>query len=245
MTPRWSVIVTCHNYGRYLGRAVWSALDQGPVEPEIIVVDDASTDETPEVCESLAEAYGEQVRPLRASTNIGASAARNLGAWHARGEFLCFLDADDKLGAGYLSSAQERLEVAPRLVVYPDSICFGARSVWQPALPSWPMELALQVNTVVISAAHRRSLWKGLGGFDEQAGYFGDWDYWLRALKAGAEFERLPGLHFFRRLHPEMWTGRTHESDESFWAAVAEMEARHPDLAPRDRIGSWRRKEAA
>ena len=85
-----SVIIPAYNYARYLAEAIDSALGQTYAPLEVIVVDDASTDDTPRV---LA-AYGQRIRAIR-QPNGGAGAARNTGIAAARGEYVAFLDADD------------------------------------------------------------------------------------------------------------------------------------------------------
>lgn len=87
-----SVIVACYNYGRFLKRAVDSVLAQDFDDYEIIVVDDGSTDETPQV----AAEYGDRIRYHR-QDNAGHCATNNKGASLARGEYFYFLDADDEL----------------------------------------------------------------------------------------------------------------------------------------------------
>ena len=88
--PIVSVIVPTYNYARYLPRALDSLLKQNAVRPEVIVVDDGSTDNTPE----LLNAYAPYVFSIR-QENAGVSAARNNGIGKARGAFLGFLDPDD------------------------------------------------------------------------------------------------------------------------------------------------------
>ena len=86
-----SVIIPCYNHARFLRQAIESALAQSYSNFEIIVVDDGSTDDTAEVARSYSMAryvYQE---------NAGRSAARNTGLEHSRGEFVLFLDADDRL----------------------------------------------------------------------------------------------------------------------------------------------------
>jgi glycosyltransferase involved in cell wall biosynthesis len=89
---RVSVIIPCYNYGRFLGEAIASVRRQTVEDLEIIVVDDGSTDETPEV---LAGIRDPRLRSLR-TVNGGISAARNAGLDRASGEYLAFLDADDR-----------------------------------------------------------------------------------------------------------------------------------------------------
>ncbi|MEO8666315.1 MAG: glycosyltransferase family A protein, partial [Ignavibacteria bacterium] len=88
-----SVIITCHNYARYLSRAIRSVINQtiGKEEFEIIVVDDASTDETQKVMRT----YNGRIKPLKLKNNVGLAAARNEGIKAALGRFVVNLDADD------------------------------------------------------------------------------------------------------------------------------------------------------
>lgn len=88
-----SVIITAYNYARYLERAIRSVQDQSLDRRnyEIIVVDDASDDETPQVLEN----YMEALRVFRMESNVGLAAARNFGIRKAKGQYVVFLDADD------------------------------------------------------------------------------------------------------------------------------------------------------
>jgi glycosyltransferase involved in cell wall biosynthesis len=88
-----SVIITSHNYARYVERAIRSVLSQSlhRDQYEIIVIDDASTDETPAVLEN----YKEECRVFRLEKNVGLSEARNYGIRKAVGMYVLFLDADD------------------------------------------------------------------------------------------------------------------------------------------------------
>lgn len=89
--PRFSVIIPAFNSAATLPRAIDSVLAQSVPVHEVVVVDDASLDDTP----ALMARYGAPVRYLRRQRNAGVSAARNFGASEARGDWLAFLDADD------------------------------------------------------------------------------------------------------------------------------------------------------
>src|ERR687895_561679 len=89
---RLSVIIPAWNRAHLVCDAINSALDQRSGEVEVIVVDDASTDDTAGL---LTRIYGDRVRLLRLLNRAGAGAARNAGFALATGEFVAFLDSDD------------------------------------------------------------------------------------------------------------------------------------------------------
>lgn len=90
-----SIIITTYNYAQYIERAIRSALDQSLSKSdfEIIVVNDGSTDATPQILEN----YSDVARVFNLPENVGLSAARNFGIRKARGQNIVFLDADDYL----------------------------------------------------------------------------------------------------------------------------------------------------
>src|SRR5262245_58814803 len=105
-----SVIIPNYNYGRFLREALDSALNQTLPPLEVIVVDDGSTDESPEILES----YGDRIRVIR-QKNQGVGIARNTGAEAARGELLAFLDADDYWFPQKLEKQVEKINSDPEL----------------------------------------------------------------------------------------------------------------------------------
>lgn len=90
MTKSVSVVIPAYNYGRFIGEAIRSVLEQTHPPSEIIVVDDGSTDETA----AVVGAFGDAVRYNR-QDNAGVCAARNRGVSESTGELVAFLDADD------------------------------------------------------------------------------------------------------------------------------------------------------
>ncbi len=88
-----SIIITSHNQANFIRDAVDSALAQLHGPKEIIVVDDASSDESQAI---LAE-YSNTIRLIKLQNNVGAGSARNVGIEAAHGDFLVFLDGDDVL----------------------------------------------------------------------------------------------------------------------------------------------------
>jgi glycosyltransferase involved in cell wall biosynthesis len=87
-----SVIIPTFNVSKFIGTAIQSVLDQTYRDFEIIVVDDCSRDDTPEI----VAGFGDKVRLLRHRENRGAAEARNTGVAEAKGSIVAFLDGDDK-----------------------------------------------------------------------------------------------------------------------------------------------------
>jgi glycosyltransferase involved in cell wall biosynthesis len=97
--PFISVIVPTHNRARLLPRALASLVTQSYTDFEVVVVDDASTDET----QSLVRAYPDcRIRYVRHESNRRAAAARTTGIFAAQGEYVAFLDSDDEWLPGKL-----------------------------------------------------------------------------------------------------------------------------------------------
>ncbi|MDX2098986.1 MAG: glycosyltransferase [Leptolyngbyaceae cyanobacterium bins.59] len=89
-TPLVSIIINNYNYGRFLGEAIESALNQTYPHTEVIVVDDGSTDHSRDVISQ----YGDRIIPLL-KENGGQASAFNVGFAASHGEIICFLDSDD------------------------------------------------------------------------------------------------------------------------------------------------------
>lgn len=91
-----SIVITCHNYARYLGRAIRSSINQNCPRNkyEILVINDASTDETKDIMDS----FSGYIRPIHLEKNVGLSEARNIGIRRAIGRYIVYVDADDYIG---------------------------------------------------------------------------------------------------------------------------------------------------
>ena len=92
--PKISVIMPNYDKGRFIGEAIESALKQTYRDFEVIVVDDASTDDSVTIVEGYLQKCN-NVRLIRLEKQLGVSAARNIGIKSAQGEIICLLDSDD------------------------------------------------------------------------------------------------------------------------------------------------------
>ncbi len=210
--PRVSVVVPCHNYGRYLPEAVGSALGQAGVEVEVVVVDDASTDDSLAVARRLAAA-DPRVRVLAHETNRGPVRTFNDGLAVATGEFLVRLDADDLLTPGSLARSAALCRRHPEVgLVYGHPLHFSGRRPPARSGPVtwtvWPGRAWLEdrcrsgVNVITSpEALMRRSVVDLVGGQRDLA-HTHDMEMWMR-LAAFSDVAYVGGAdQAWHREHP-------------------------------------------
>jgi GT2 family glycosyltransferase len=227
-----SVVIRCHNHERFLTDSVGSALAQTRPPDEIVVVDDGS--------EPPVAVHGPlaSVRLVRNEVALGPAEAANTGMRKAQGNLLVLLDADDRLSARYLELLERSLDVTEVDFAYAASHLFGAVHRQEPLREFDPGELARE-NFVNVSAMFRRSLLDRIGGFDpmlDSVGYE-DWDFWLRAVGAGAVGTPVEGCWLEYRRHDH--GSRNTSSRRSVLAAHVLMRRRHPALVRRRDVGHW------
>lgn len=199
--PVVSVIIPTYNYARFVGQAIRSVLDQTFTDYEIIVVDDGSTDETPEVLAG----FGSSIRVIR-QKNKGGSAARNTGIAAARGKYIAFLDADDQWEPCKLEIQVEALERDPEVgIIFSDiqhivNGCPVHKRYLHERGYRYPASGHIFVNllhegfiftpTVIVS----RAVLEDVGGFDTTLRNCEDVDLWFRIV------ERYRGIFIDRPL---------------------------------------------
>ncbi len=221
--PRVSVLVPCFNQGDWIDEAVDSVLAQTFQDFEIIVVDDGSTGVTRD---KLSAWSRPKTRVIR-TDNRGLPAARNTAAAAAAGEFLCALDADDRLAPAWLEKGVALLDERPDVAFVSHWFeTFGdERWTWTPAGCDLPSMLAR--NAINGAALVRRVVFEALGGFDEQLrDGCEDWDFWLRAVERGCQGAIIPEILFhYRRTATSM--SRVMTAGDRYRAPLEALFARH------------------
>jgi glycosyltransferase involved in cell wall biosynthesis len=134
---RVSVIIVNYNYGRFLGAAIESALAQTWKDVEVIVVDDGSTDESPEV---IAR-YADRIKAIR-KANGGQGSAFNAGFEHSTGQLVILLDADDMLHPTRVARVVDRYRPGvSKIQCVLDTVDAGGGSLGMP-FPHYPPDLS-------------------------------------------------------------------------------------------------------
>jgi hypothetical protein len=176
-----TVVIPCFRQAHFLGEAIESVIAQTHPRIEVIVVDDGSPDDV----EQVAGRYP-GVRCLR-QPNGGLAAARNAGLEQASGEFVLFLDADDRLLPEAVATGLRALETAPETEM--------AAGTWRligeegepvpaaaPEVPAEAYPALLESCFISTPAAvlYRRRLFGQIGGFDPSVSASADYDVYLK-----------------------------------------------------------------
>jgi glycosyltransferase involved in cell wall biosynthesis len=215
VTPTISVVIPAYNQGRFLRAAVQSVLDQTVSPLEVIVVDDGSSDRTPDVVRT----YGSAVRYLR-QANAGLAAARNAGIGAARGAFIGLLDADDEWRRTFVESWHDVFAGTPGADVY----YFAATPVDEtghplpgvlggpPLPPARLRRQLLRANFLIPSTVVMRREAVVEAGLFDPAFRHGceDWELWLRLSMRGT-FTGSERTEVRYRIHAASMSRRTAE----------------------------------
>ena len=166
--PLVSVVIPVFNVAGYVGECLDSVLAQDHRSLQVIVIDDGSTDASPAVVQARAEA--DDRIEFQRQANVGLGATRNRAARLARGEFLFFLDSDDRLPKRAISAMVEAAQRTGADVVMGPLTRFNSSRRW---LPAWASELhrapefrehladrpELLRNHYACAKLYRRSFW--------------------------------------------------------------------------------------
>ena len=198
-SPAISVVLPVHNGSRYLDRSVESLVAQTCRDWELILVDDASTDDTPLKIEAWAAA-DDRIHAIRLAQNRKLPGALNEGFQRARGELLSWTSDDNCYAPNALARMLEVLREKPQVdVVYADYTLVDEEGSPLGVEPVRPREDLVLYNCVGPCFLFRRRVLQQLGGYDEAMFLAEDYDFWLRA---SLEFRLEPlhePLYFYRR----------------------------------------------
>lgn len=192
-----SVVIPAFNREAFVGVAIGSLQDQIGEDGEIVVVDDGSTDRTPEIVAAMAAA-DPRIRLLSAAHG-GVARARNLGIDAARGRWLTFLDSDDVCAPRRIPRQIAKLEARPDLAaVVGELILFEAMTPDLRPLEGsrWQRVMGISLTT----ATFRAETFRAVGPVNESLGQGEDLDLYLRLFESGARFlvEVEPAVYYRR-----------------------------------------------
>lgn len=239
-----SVVIPTFNRPHLLPRAVESALNGG-TDVEVIVVDDASSDNTASVCASL-----KGIRYVRLDRNQGVAGARNVGLLESRGEFVSFLDDDDLRLPGSLDCQLAFLESMPEAgfaaggVLLADENCVLTNEVAVPGAESgdlfWKV-LELGLHLIPASILIRKSSFYQVGLFNRRLAGVDDWDMWTRIAEVRPIIVDQQPVCIYRSATP--FSGQGSSALARNLHAAAKHQASLLALPRAQRAPAWRRRE--
>jgi glycosyltransferase involved in cell wall biosynthesis len=190
---RFSVVMPAYNAAATIVAAIESVLAQEFAGWELVITDDGSTDETRAICDRYV-ARDERIS-VASQPNAGAGAAISAAIERATGEYVVQLGADDELLPEFCSATSAFIDGRPGFDIYASNayrlMPDGSRRLYHTA-PRFRREFSLTVDDMLDepliygTAAFRRELFAKVGGFRAEF-YNEDYDFWLRALMAGAK----------------------------------------------------------
>jgi len=207
ISPQFSVIITCHNQALFIENAVNSALSQSYKAREVIVVDDASSDNSVDILKT----FGNSLRLICATENIGANPARNLGTSIAAGDYLVFLDGDDLLSPWALSTYKTVISATQAPIVL--SRLFFFEGTQPPETGETPGEITFveYENLIQKDRMHRasasatvvkRTTFHQVGGWTETLFHLDDLDIMMKLGVSGRCVQILSPATTCYRVHP-------------------------------------------
>lgn len=195
--PKVSVIIPTYNRANLIGRAINSVLNQTYRDFEVIVVDDASTDNTLGVIEQIKD---DRIKVIKHKLNAGAAISRNTGVNASKGDYIAFLDDDDIWQPTKIEKHIRVFQISgPNVgVVYSSlkQLVGGTEKLIPDARvkkkEGYILKELLKGNFIGTPASViRKGCLEKSGGFDESLPKFQDWELWLRIARC-YEFKYIP-----------------------------------------------------
>ena len=215
MTARISIVVPSFNQGQFIKATLDSVLEQDYSDLECLVMDGGSTDDTLDVLRSIQDSRLAWV----SEPDRGQSHAINKGIQRATGELVSYLNSDDLLLPGALSTAVKALNDPAVALVYGDCNVIDEQGDQIGFIQGRPFNLA----DILLGkggfpqqgSVWRRNVLDQIGMFDESLHFTMDMDYWLRMAAAGYTLHYVPGTRAAYRLHA---TSKTVNQRPKFWS---------------------------
>jgi glycosyltransferase involved in cell wall biosynthesis len=213
-----SIVLPVYNGARYLAESIQSCLDQTYANWELIIVDDASTDDTPAIIAGFA-ARDSRVRSLRHETNKRLPATLNDGFAQARGAYLTWTSDDNRYRPEALATLVRALDANPDAAfVYAGYDVIDDDGRYVQTNQAHPPARFIQGYDAVPCFLYRRAVYEELGGYADDLFLAEDYEYWLRIYATRHTMLPLPDTLYEYRRHARSLTdeyrGRTFATAE-------------------------------
>ena len=225
-----TVVIPLHNYGAYIVEALDSVAAQTLAPLDLVVVDDASTDDGPTRARDWMLTHQHRFGRLvmvRNTENSGLGPTRNVGFAQAETRYVIPLDADNRLRPTFAERCVAAAEASGAAFVYPKIQNFGENDEVVGKFAYLPRRLA-SGNFIDAMALLRVSAWALVGGYDNVRFGWEDYDLWCRFAEQGLFAVQVPEILADYRVHATSMLRRTTDVAENKRKLVADLRRRHP-----------------
>ncbi len=220
-----SVVVPCYNLGKLLPKAINSVLSQTLKNVEMIVVDDASTDEQ---TKRILKDVEQDVNIIYLKENKGVANARNIGIKKAQSEYILCLDADDTIESTYLEKAKNIFDADKNVGI----VSCGLQSVGGSnekfiSKDKISVKDALVNSPVHTASCFRKEAHDQCGGYDIKLRGYEDWNHWIDIMKNNWTVRVIPEYLFNYYVRPN---SKVNTSNKNAFELVSKIIENHKDL---------------
>jgi glycosyltransferase involved in cell wall biosynthesis len=211
--PLISIILPVYNGERYLSLSIQSCLNQTYQNIELIIVNDASTDNSIQIAEEFAK-IDNRVHIISSKRNQKLPTSLNIGHKHAKGDFITWTSDDNIYQRDAISVLLKTIIFQKVDVVYADYLLIDEVGTLIGKTTLKPIEFSLFYNVIGACFLYRKEVYLRNEGFIERLFLLEDYDFWLRALKH-SHFYKIdnPGYYYYR-YHSESLTERIKKEPE-------------------------------
>ena len=187
---RVSIIIPCYNQAQYVADAIESALNQTYKNVEIVVINDASTDNSSDVIKSYTDKYPNIIF-LDEKENKGVVKSRNLAISKCNGDYILPVDADDKIDSTFCEKAVKILDSDLDIKIVYSRIQFFGHLNKEFKLEKYNPNRIIFNNCIPNTAMYRKSDFISVGGYkDYMKDGWEDWNMWLSILEIAPNKEK-------------------------------------------------------
>ncbi len=224
-----TVIVPVYNYAGYVLDALESVRAQTLDPIDLVVIDDGSTDDSPNLVLEWARRNANRFSRLvvrRHLANAGLGFARNSGFAAAETPFVLPLDADNRLLPASGATLAERLHACRAAFAYPTLQQFGDKGAVFGDTPFSPSRL-VSGNYIDAMALVAKWAWAAAGGYDHVRYGWEDYDFWCRLIELGLWGEHVPEVLAEYRVHRASMLARSTDVAGNKLRLIEDMKRRH------------------
>lgn len=225
--PRVTVLLPVYNGSEYLSVAIKSILCQTFSDFELLIINDGSTDNTPEIITTFSD---KRIRVVHNQSNLGLIACLNKGISLAKGEFIARQDSDDVALPDRLKIQVEILSSQPKVVLVGTWLSLidtenTEIDIWRYPTDNIGIKWAMLFNSPAghPSVMFRTKIIREIGGYSKDHLYAEDYGLWARFAQHG-EFVNIPQVLQQYRVHPNSITSQKAKAQDKKRAEISEQQ---------------------